>query len=90
MLEGWKTLSDASTQIYDRLPASTKPAFFELVHHPVLASATLGAMWINQGINNLRASQARLSTNDAADRVEELFERDYQLEDQYHKLLDGE
>lgn len=46
-------------------------------------------MWIASGMNNLRASQARLSTNDLATQVESLFAQDYDLEVQYHQLLDG-
>ena len=61
-----------------------------MVQHPVLASSNLGAMWITQGMNALRASQARLSTNNLASQVEELFEKDYDLEVEYHSLLDGE
>ena len=61
-----------------------------MVQHPVLASSTLGKMWIAQGQNNLRASQARLSTNNLADEVEQLFEQDYDLELEYHTILDGE
>lgn len=89
MLEQWDTLVAASTKIYNKLSADYRPAFFELVHHPVQASATLGKMWIYAGMNNLRASQARLSTNDYAVLVEDLFEEDYKLETQYHSLLDG-
>ena len=40
-------------------------------------------------MNNLRASQARLSTNEYAKQVEDLFERDYEIEQEYHGLLDG-
>lgn len=40
-------------------------------------------------MNNLRASQARLSTNNYANLVEDLFEEDYKLETEYHSLLDG-
>ncbi|KAF7966554.1 hypothetical protein HWV62_37875 [Athelia sp. TMB] len=89
VLANWAALSDASTRIYDKLPASAQPAFFELVHHPVLASSTLGNMWIAQGLNNLRASQARLSTNALADQVESLFAQDWELENEYHTILDG-
>ncbi|KAF7321993.1 GH115-C domain-containing protein [Mycena kentingensis (nom. inval.)] len=85
----WNALQDASTKIYNRLPAATKPAFFQLVHHPVLASANLGNMMIKAGQNMLRASQARQSANDLADEVEKLFEHDFDLEVQYHTLLDG-
>ena len=54
------------------------------------ATYTLANMWISAGINNLRASQARLSTNDYADQVEELFEQDHDLEVQYHTILNGQ
>ncbi|TFK71208.1 hypothetical protein BDN72DRAFT_870059 [Pluteus cervinus] len=87
VLAAWDTLEKASTAIYNKLPSGTKPAFFQLVHHPVLASANVGRMLISAGKNNLRASQALLSTNDLADQVEEYFETDYDLEVQYHKLL---
>ena len=40
-------------------------------------------------MNNLRVSQARLSANNLADQVESLFTQDYDLEVQYHTMLDG-
>ncbi|KAI0339135.1 hypothetical protein BDW22DRAFT_1336794 [Trametopsis cervina] len=89
MLADWKATSDASTAIYNSLSSDKKPAFFELVHHPVLASSTVANMWISAGFNNLRTSQARIVANNYADEVESLFETDYDLEQQYHKLLDG-
>ncbi|KAI0324107.1 hypothetical protein GY45DRAFT_1331893 [Cubamyces sp. BRFM 1775] len=78
-----------STRLYNSLPSAMQPAFFELVHHPVQATATLTNMWVSAGINNLRASQARLSANDYADQVESLFLHDATLEKDYHTILDG-
>ena len=46
-------------------------------------------MWVSAGINNLRTLQARLSANDYADKTFEWFERDYDLEHEYHTMLDG-
>jgi hypothetical protein len=89
VLAAYKNLSDIVTPIYNSLPSGTKPAFFQLVQHPIEASLTLLNMWISAGMNNLRASQAKLSANDYGKQVEDLFERDYDLEDEYHKLLDG-
>ncbi|EIN14686.1 hypothetical protein PUNSTDRAFT_96714 [Punctularia strigosozonata HHB-11173 SS5] len=85
----WDNLTAQSTAIYNSLPSSVQPAFFQLVHHEVLASATVGKMWISAGINNMRAQQARLSTNDMADTVEDLFAQDYDLEHEYHTILNG-
>ncbi|TFK36601.1 hypothetical protein BDQ12DRAFT_667737 [Crucibulum laeve] len=85
----WAQLQDASTAIYNSLPSGTKPAFFQLVHHPILASSNIANMMLAAGQNNLRASQARYSVNSLADKVEQLFEKDYDIETQYHTLLDG-
>ena len=84
-----QTAVDASTRIYNSLPTSSRPAFFQLVHHPVQATLTLAGMWISAGINNLRASQARISANDYMAQVEQLFDQDYALELDYHGLLEG-
>ncbi|EPQ55956.1 hypothetical protein GLOTRDRAFT_121308 [Gloeophyllum trabeum ATCC 11539] len=89
VLSEWQSLVQQSTQIYNSLPAAYQPAFYELVHHTVLASANLNAMWIYAGVNNLMGSQGRYAVNNYADLVQELFEQDYEYEYQYHTLLDG-
>ncbi|KAF5375510.1 hypothetical protein D9615_009220 [Tricholomella constricta] len=90
VLDGWAKLEQASTKIYNSLSSTMKPAFFQLVQHPVAASANLAKLLISGGLNNLRVSQARLSANNLADDVERYFEHDYTFEEQYHSLLDGE
>ncbi|KAJ3733166.1 hypothetical protein DFJ43DRAFT_995830 [Lentinula guzmanii] len=89
VVEQWDALANASTAIYIKLASDLQPSFFQMVQHPVLASQTLGKMLVFAGQNNLRASQARLSTNDLADQVQQLFEKDYDLEVEYHSILDG-
>lgn len=46
VLDAWETLKNASTNVYNNLSADFKPAFFQLVHHPVIASANLANMVI--------------------------------------------
>ncbi|CAA7262063.1 unnamed protein product [Cyclocybe aegerita] len=89
VLADWARLEAASTSIYNSLSSAMKPAFFQLVHHPIIASNNVAKLLINAGKNNLHASQARYSTNQLADSVEEFFEKDYDIEVQYHSLLDG-
>jgi hypothetical protein len=89
VLAGYKNLTDITTPIYNSLDEKMKPAFFQLVQHPVTASYTLINMWISAGMNNLRASQAKLSANDYGKTVEDMFEHDYDLEHEYHTMLDG-
>ncbi len=88
-MAAWDTLLDAANSIYDALGDEYKASFFQLVLHPVAASANLGKLYIAAGLNNLRSSQGFLSTNALADQVQELFDVDYDLETQYHTLLDG-
>ncbi|KAF9529105.1 hypothetical protein CPB83DRAFT_283981 [Crepidotus variabilis] len=89
VLTDWTALEAASTSVYNSLPPAMRPSFFQLVHHPIIASANLARIYIYAGQNNMRASQARLSTNQLADQVEEYFEKDFDIEQQYHNLLDG-
>lgn len=79
----------STTQIYDSLDVEYQPSFYQLVHYPVIASANVNRLLVYAGMNNLRASQAFLSANNYGDRSEELFENDYDLETDYHSLLDG-
>ncbi|KZT21286.1 glycoside hydrolase family 115 protein [Neolentinus lepideus HHB14362 ss-1] len=89
VLAEWQSLVQQSTNIYNSLSAAYQPAFYELLHHAVLASANLNTMWIYAGTNNLLASQGRFATNNYADLVQQLFETDFDYEYQYHTLLDG-
>ncbi|KAJ3551132.1 hypothetical protein NM688_g4903 [Phlebia brevispora] len=89
VLQDLQNASTVATNLYNSVSSAMKPAFFQLVQHPVQASFTLANMWIAAGINNLRASQARLSTNDYADQVESLFTQDWNLETEYHTILNG-
>jgi hypothetical protein len=89
ILGALQNMSAVATPIYNSLSSAMKPAFFQLVQHPIQATSTLVNMWVAAGMNNLRASQARVSANGYAATVESLFETDYDLEHEYHTLLDG-
>ena len=89
MLAQLQNASTIANNLYNSISSAKKPAFFELVQHPTQATYTLMNMWISAGINNLRASQARLSTNNFADQVESLFIQDFSLENEYHTILNG-
>ena len=84
-----KAAADASTKLYNSLSAAAQPSFFELVQHPVQASLTLQNIYIAAGINNLRALQYSVAANMYKTQVENLFATDFDLENDYHTLLDG-
>ncbi|KAG8741234.1 hypothetical protein FRC10_003156 [Ceratobasidium sp. 414] len=85
----WNDMVSRSQAIYKSLPSGTQPAYFQLVHHPIQASSIVQNLYYTVGRNNLYASQARLSTNALADQAAQIFDSDYDLEAQYHSLLNG-
>ena len=84
-----RATSDSSNRLYRKVPSEMRPAFFQLVQHPVQATLTLQEMHVAAGLNNLRASQAALIANTYKSEVERLFREDYSHEIDYHTLLDG-
>jgi hypothetical protein len=81
-------LTDAE-RIGQALPKSYQDAYFQLVLHPVKASATLNELYVTAGRNRLYAKQGRAATNSLADRVKTLFERDAQITRFYNDTLAG-
>ncbi|MFN8257104.1 MAG: glycosyl hydrolase 115 family protein [Bacteroidales bacterium] len=76
--------------IYKGIDENQKDAFYQLIFHPVAASANLNEMFYFQALNHLYAGQGRAATNDMAKKVKELFKKDGQIADYYNtKLSDG-
>lgn len=89
VVAGWKAAMDDAQRIYDRAPDFQKPAVFELVLHPAKASYIYVALRVAQAKNRLYARQRRNSANALAQRVLDLFDQDYDLQLEFHTLLDG-
>jgi hypothetical protein len=86
----WKSLTERAERLYAEIPADQRAAYFELVLHPVKASAIVNQMYIAAAKNHLYAKQGRASANDFADQARKLFAADAAVEDEYnHQLLDG-
>lgn len=89
VLSAWQTLVARAEQVYAELPASQRDAFFQLVLYPTKASATVAELHIETGRNRLYAKQGRVSANQHAERVRELFQTDQSLTDEYHRVAGG-
>ncbi len=85
----YNKLLEQAEQINKALPAEYKDAFFQLVLHPVSACANLNELYVTLGKNHLYAKQGRAATNDLAQKVIELFAKDSEITEHYHKLADG-
>src|SRR5690606_4115378 len=87
VVEDYNALADKAEKLYNKLPEAYKDAYYQLVLFPVQASANLNELHITTGRNRLYAQQGRASTNDLADKVQALFDRDAELTKYFHTAL---
>ena len=84
VVNDYNALVEEARQVGKALPKTMQDAYFQLVEYPVRASANALDMWVSSGRNALYARQGRATTNDMAERVQRLFDRDAELTRQYH------
>lgn len=87
VVEDYNALADKAEKLYNKLPEAYKDAYYQLVLFPVQASANLNELHIATGRNRLYAQQGRAATNDLADKVKRLFDRDAELTKYFHTEL---
>lgn len=87
IVKEYNDLAQKAQKINDQLKPEYKDAFYQLVLYPVLASANLNELYVATAKNNLYANQGRVSANDYAEKVKELFKKDVELTDYYHKTM---
>jgi hypothetical protein len=85
----YNQLADEAQRVGRELPKEMRDAYFQLVEYPVRASANAVDMYVSAGRNQLYARQGRVTTNDMAARVRELFKRDADLAYQYQHGISG-
>jgi hypothetical protein len=89
VLGEWRSLLDRAEKLEATLPEDSRPAFFQLVLHPIKACAIVNELYVTTGLNHLYAVQGRASTNTTAERVRQLFQADAAVTQQWDALLDG-
>ncbi len=89
VLAEWHALVSGAQTIYDSLPATSQPAFFELVLHPAKAGSILYDLYVSTAKNNLYAKQGRVSSTEYGTMATSAFSADKDLAGTYHKLLGG-
>jgi hypothetical protein len=87
--QAWNEILGRAEALRKDLPKEKQDAFYELVFHPIQASANLAEMKIAAALNALFAKQGRASANAQAERVRELFKKDQQISDCYNTKLAG-
>ncbi|MGK9367439.1 glycosyl hydrolase 115 family protein [Melioribacter sp. Ez-97] len=87
--EEYKKLYEKAKMIDRKLPAEYRDAYYQLVLHPVEASSNLYELYYATAKNRLYTKQKRVLTNQTAQKVIELFERDSLITEYYHTKVAG-
>ncbi len=85
--ELWREVAAKAEALESKIAPEAKDAYYQLVLYPAKASAGVAEIYLAAGKNNLYAKQGRVSANDYAVRMRELFETDKQLSDYYNGPL---
>ncbi|MEP6833369.1 MAG: glycosyl hydrolase 115 family protein [Gemmatimonas sp.] len=87
--EDYNALLQRATTLAAQLAPQYKDAFYQLVLHPVQASANVNDLYVTVGRNRQYAAQGRASTNDLADKARKLFDKDAAISKYYNTELAG-
>lgn len=89
VLNCWLQLVKEAEDIKNKISQKYQDAYFELVYFPLKASAQVAELQISVGKNYLYTRQGRASTIHYIERVKELFNKDKELTNEYHKIANN-
>lgn len=85
----WSELEKQADEINQGLPSDYKDAFFELVLHPIKATANLHKMYHAVAMNKWQVSKKYLTANESAEKVKQLYTNDSLISVQYNSIANG-
>lgn len=89
VIKEYTDLANAAEATYQKIEPAYKDAYYQLVLYPILACANLNEMYYAHAKNQEAAKLKLASTNQWADKTEELFRKDQELSDYFNKNLAG-
>lgn len=90
VIQLWRDVANKAEALKSKIAPEAQDAYYQLVLYPTKASAGVAEMYITADKNNLYAKQGRVSANDYAKRVRDLYDLDKQLSDYYNgPMADG-
>ncbi|MFL5771968.1 MAG: glycosyl hydrolase 115 family protein, partial [Flavisolibacter sp.] len=89
VVQSWRELLEKAKSIQEKLPASARDAFFQLVLHPIWAMANLHEMYAAAARNNYYAMFHLKEANVQADEVKRLYLEDARITSEYHHIAGG-
>ncbi len=85
--QDYRNLANRALELYKNIPTIQKDAYYQLVLHPVTASANLYELYYTVAKNRLYAKQGRNSSNALAKEAKKLFEKDAAISKFYNDTL---
>ncbi|QDW23484.1 hypothetical protein FFJ24_001025 [Pedobacter sp. KBS0701] len=83
----WRALTRKAEELALKISPQYQDAYDQLVRYPTKASAGVAEIYLAAAKNNLYAKQGRVTANDYALRVRELFALDSLLSENYNKRI---
>lgn len=87
VVANFNKLKAQAEKLKAKIPAQYQDAYYELVLHPVIASANYDEMFLASAKNKWYGEQGRTSANDEAQKADKLFARDAQIGKHYNDTL---
>jgi hypothetical protein len=87
VVKDWNALVQRAEAIEKQLPANARDAYFQIVLHPILASANLNELYVTVAKNRRAAEQKLPETNWLADRAEALYARHQAIRRRYEQEI---
>ena len=75
--------------INQKVPAASRDAYYQLVLHPVQASANLNELYYTVALNRDAAQKGQATTNVLAEKARALFAKDAEIKNRYHAVAGG-
>lgn len=89
VVEETQQLKELADEIAAKIPAEYQDAYFQLVHHPVLAVNNLYEMYYYTALNHDAYTRKWKQANELADSVKLKYETDSLISVKYHQLNHG-
>jgi hypothetical protein len=85
----YQQLLKRANSLKEKLPANQQDAYFQLILHPIWASANLYEMYYEVALNQRAYERGSADANRHADRVKQLYIQDSLITLAYHQLGNG-
>ncbi len=89
VVNDFKIIAARAEEIYQKIPAARREAFYQLVLFPTKASVLVNELYLAAGKNALFAKQGRATANDFAAETRALFQADTNLMAYYNLTFAG-